>query len=65
MNNDDHIVLVSGGSKACVLCGYHTVLLSEHGYFVVITFKVTERIEQRICITFCVKLEHSSVKLFR
>ena len=26
----------------------------------VITFKMTEQVEQRICIKFCVKLEHSS-----
>ena len=33
--------------------------LSEHVYSVAITFKITERVEQRICIKFCVKLEHS------
>ena len=29
---------------------------------VAITFKMTERIEQRICFKFCVKLEHSSAE---
>ena len=38
--------------------------LSDHVYCVVVTFKMTEQIEQQICIKFCVKLEHSSVKLF-
>ena len=33
---------------ACVLCGC--------------TFKVNEQVEQKICIEFCVKLEHSSVE---
>ena len=35
------------------------MLLSEPVYCVAITFKMTERVEQRICIEFCVKLEHS------
>ena len=34
--------------------------LSEHVYCVAIAFKMTEWVEQRICIRFCVKLEHSS-----
>ena len=34
--------------------------LSEHVYCVAIAFKITELVEQRICIEFCVKLEHSS-----
>nr|XP_053776426.1 protein GVQW3-like [Desmodus rotundus]XP_053776427.1 protein GVQW3-like [Desmodus rotundus] len=34
-------------------------LLSEHAYCVAITFKMTERVEQQICLKFCVKLEHS------
>ena len=34
--------------------------LSEHVYCVVITFKMTEQVEQRICIKFCTKLEHYS-----
>ena len=36
--------------------------LSEHVYCVVVAFKMTERVEQWICIKFCVKLEHSSVE---
>ena len=36
--------------------------LSEHVYCVAITFKMTEGVEQWICIKFCVKLEHSSVE---
>ena len=36
--------------------------LSEHVYCVAVTFKMTERVEQRICIRFCVKLEHSSAE---
>ena len=36
--------------------------LSEHVYCVAITFKVTEWVEQRICIRFCIKLEHSSME---
>ena len=35
------------------------MLLSEHVYCVAVPFKMTERIEQRICIKFWVKLEHS------
>ena len=38
------------------------MLLREHEYCVVITFKMAERVEQRICIKFCVKLEHSSTE---
>ena len=38
------------------------MLLSEHLHCVAITFKMTEPVEQRICIEFCVKLEHSSVE---
>ena len=33
--------------------------LSEHVYCVAITFKITEWVEQWICIKFCIKLEHS------
>ena len=36
--------------------------LSEHVYCVALTFQMTELVEQRICITFCVKLEHSSME---
>ena len=36
--------------------------LSEHVYWVAITFKITEWVEQQICIKFCIKLEHSSMK---
>ena len=39
--------------------------LSEHVYCVANTFKMTEGVEQRICIKFCVKLEHSSAKATR
>ena len=39
--------------------------LSEHVYCVVVTFKMTERVEQWICIQFCVKLEHSSMETIR
>ena len=41
------------------------MLLSEHVYCVAITFKMTEGVEQHICIRFCVKLEHSSVETIR
>ena len=36
--------------------------LSEHMYCVAMAFKVTEQVEQQICIKFCVKLEHSSAE---
>ena len=36
--------------------------LSEHVYCVAVTFKMTEQVEQRNCMKFCVKLEHSSTK---
>ena len=39
--------------------------LSEHVYCVTITFEMTEQVEQRICIKFCVKLEHSSMETIR
>ena len=35
---------------------------SEHVYCVAITFKMTERVEQQICIKFYVKLEHCSTE---
>ena len=31
-------------------------------YSVVTTLKMTERVEQQICIKFCIKLEHSSAE---
>ena len=43
--------------------GWYTPL-SEHVYCVAVTFKMTELLEQRICIKFCLKLEYSSTKLF-
>ena len=38
------------------------MLLSEHVYCVVVVFKMTERVEQQICIEFCIKLECSSME---
>ena len=38
------------------------MLLSEHMYYVAITFKMTEQVEQQICIKFCVNLECSSME---
>ena len=38
------------------------MLLSEQVCCVAITFKMTEQVEERICIKFCVKLEHSSTE---
>ena len=35
------------------------ILLSEHVYCAAIALKMTEQVEQQICIKFCVKLEHS------
>ena len=32
--------------------------LSEHVYYVAVAFKMTERVEQKICIKFCIKPEH-------
>ena len=34
--------------------------MSEHVYCVAVAFKMTEQVEQQICIKFCIKLEHSS-----
>ena len=36
--------------------------LSEHVYCVAVTIKMTELVEQQICIKFCIKFEHSSVE---
>ena len=36
--------------------------LSEHVYCVVVTFKMTEQIEQQICVKFCINPEHSSAE---
>ena len=36
--------------------------LSEHVYCVAVTFKMTEWVEQQICIKFCIKLELCSVE---
>ena len=58
----------SGLEGACVLCTSHReqqTLLSEHVYCVAITFKMTEQVEQRICIKFCIKLEHSFTETTR
>ena len=41
------------------------MLLSEHVYCVAITFKMTEWVEQRICITFYIGLNIPPQKLFR
>ena len=38
------------------------MLLSEHIYCVAVAFKMTERIEQRICVQFCIRLEHSTME---
>ena len=43
-------------------CPSQWMPLSESGHCVTIAFKMTEGVEQRICIKFCVKLEHSSVQ---
>ena len=36
--------------------------VSEHVYCVAMAFKMTEWVKQRICIKFCVNLEHSSME---
>ena len=41
------------------------MLLSEHAYCVAVSFKMTEWIEQPICIKFSFKLEHSSMETIR
>ena len=52
MNNDNFTVLVCGGGRCCWVSMY----------CIFIAFKMTEWVEQWICIKFCIKLEHSSVK---
>ena len=54
MNNGNFTVPVSGGGRCP---------LSEHGHCVAVTFKMTERVEQWICIKFCVKLEHPTAEV--
>ena len=36
--------------------------LSEHVYCVNIPYKMTKQVEQRICVKFCVRMEHSSTE---
>ena len=36
--------------------------MSEHVYFVTIAFKMTEQVEQSICIKFYIELEYSSTE---
>ena len=55
MNNDDFTVLVSGGSR------HHRVSMCT----VWVEFKMTEWVELWSCITFCVKLKHSSMETIR
>ena len=38
------------------------ILLGEHVDCVAVAFKMTEQVEQQICIKVCIKLEHSSVE---
>ena len=38
------------------------MLLNEHVYCVVIAFKMTERVQQPICIKFCIEFECSSME---
>ena len=37
--------------------------MSEHEYCMAVTFKMTKRVEQQICIKHCLKLEHSSAEI--
>ena len=39
------------------------MLLSDHVYCVAIAFKMTEQVEQQICIEFCIKLKCSFVEI--
>ena len=52
MNSDDFTVLASGGSR------HHQVSMC----YAAVAFKITELVVQRICIKFCIKLEHSSME---
>ena len=36
--------------------------LSEHVYCVAVAFKMTDWVEHKLCIKFCIKLEHSSME---
>ena len=56
VTNDDFTALGSGG-------GTHQ--LSDHVCCVAVTYKMTEQVDQRICIKFCIKLEHSSTETIR
>ena len=38
------------------------MVLNKHVYCVATTFKMTEQVEEQICIESCVKLEHSSME---
>ena len=38
------------------------MLLSEYVYCVTVGFKITEQVEEQICIKFCGRLEHSSAE---
>ena len=52
MNKDDFTIFLVGA----------VVHMNEHVYCVAITSKMTEQVEQWICIKFCIKLEHSSTE---
>ena len=41
------------------------MLLGEHVHCVAFTFKMTEQVEQQVCIRFSVKLKYSSAETFR
>ena len=57
---------VDATEEACVLCGccIQSDLREQNNEFAsnFVTFKMTEQIEQQICIKFCVKLEHFPVE---
>ena len=50
---------------ACMNSDDFTVLVSGHVYCVATAFRMTEWVEQWICIKFCVKLAHSSMETIR